>query len=257
MRILGRSLGAILLVISAVGMIACAASVIAIWVGRSLVVQRIERIETRLDAAIQRASSATRDVLGALETAREDVNRVGKDSAGLGSEPAKDRRTTGRLRKLIDREVGPNIGELRGRLATASEAAVVTASLLRSFQDLPLGQSSRIDPDKLERTTEQAAQLSAALQKLQAAIGEGDQPANEREVLSSANDIDLVLQRCQATVEDWQSQLEATREALAYFESHVNGWLAVVTIAVTVLCVWMGLGQISLSIHGWKRFRSA
>jgi hypothetical protein len=257
MSLLRRILGAIVLILATVGTICCAAGVIGISIGRPAVAQRIEKIDTRLGAALQRASSATREVQRALQKARADVNRVGKESAGLGADPVKDRLTAGILRKLIDREVGPNINDLGGRLATTSDAAVAAASLLRSFQELPLGQNSRIDPDKLERATAQASQLSAALQKLQTAIGEGDKTANEREVVCAANDVDLVLQRCQATVEEWQSQLDAVREALAYFEAHVSGWLTVATIAGTVLFAWVGLGQISLLAHAWKWFRRA
>jgi hypothetical protein len=257
MRFLGRIFGALPLVLSAVGIVGCAAGIIAIWVGRPAVARRVEQVDARLAAGIERASTATRDVQSALEKARADVGRVGKESSGLGTDPAKDRLTAGVLRNLIDRKVGPNINDLGGRLATMSDAAVAAASLLRSAQELPLGSATRFDPDKLERATEQASQLSAALQKLQTTIGEGDKTASEREVAAAASGIDLVLQRCQATVDDWQAYLDAAREDLAYFEAHVSGWLMVAAIAGTVLCAWVGLGQISLFAHAWKWFRSA
>jgi hypothetical protein len=201
---------------------------------------------------MQRASSATQEVQRALQKARADVDRVGKESAGLGTDPMKDRAKVGLLRNMIDRQLGPNINNLGGRLAVLSDASVAAASLLRSVQELPLAHAGRIDPDKLERATEQASQLSAALQKLQTTIGEGDKTAGEREVASAANGVDLVLQRCQATVEDWHSDLDAAHEALAYFEAHVSGWLMFAAIAGTVLCAWVGVGQISLFAHAWK-----
>ena len=178
-----------------VGTICCAAGVIGIPIARPAVAQRIEKIDTRLGAALQRASSATGEVQRALERARADVNPVGKESAGLGADPVKDRLAAAVLRKLIDREVGPIINDLGGRLATTSDVAVAAASMLRSFQELPLGRASRIDPDSLERATEQASQLSAALQKLQTVIGEGDKLANERDVVSAATDVDRVLRK--------------------------------------------------------------
>ena len=256
MRFLGRILGALVLVLSAVGIVCCAAGVIGIPIGRPAVAQRIERIDARLAAAIQRITSTTRDVQRALQKARADVDRVGKESVGLGSDPVKDRLAAGILRKLIDRELGPNINNLGGRLATVSDAAVVAASLLRSFQEFPLGQASGIDPDKLKQASEQVSQLSAALQKLQTTIGEGDKTANERDVAAAANGVDLVLQRCQVSVNDWLSHLDAAQEALAYLKVHVSGWLTVATIAGTVLCAWVGLAQISLFAHAWKWFRS-
>jgi hypothetical protein len=95
-----------------------------------MVAERIETIDARLGTALQRASSATGEVQRALQKARADVNRVGKESTGLGTDPLKDRLTAGILWKLIDRELGPNINDLVGRLATSTDAAVAAASLL-------------------------------------------------------------------------------------------------------------------------------
>jgi hypothetical protein len=222
-----------------------------------MVAQRVEKIDARLGAAMQRASSATLEVQNALQKARADVDRVGKESAGLGTDPdpTKDRAKAGLLRNVIDRQIGPNVNNLGGRLAVLSDASVAAASLLRSVQELPFVRPGPIDPDKLERATEQASQLSAALQKLQATIGEGDKTGGEREVAGAANGVDLVLQRCQVTVDDWQSDLDAAHEALAYFKAHVSAWLMLAAIAGTVLCAWMGVGQISLFAHAWKWFR--
>jgi hypothetical protein len=218
--------------------------------------QRVEKIDARLGAAMQRASSATQEVQHALQKARADVDRVGKESAGLGTDPMKDRAKAGLLRNMIDRQLGPNVNNLGGRLAVLSDASVAAASLLRSAQELPLVQTGRIEPDKLERATEQASQLSAALQKLQTTIGEGDKTGGEREVAAAANGVDLVLQRCQTIVDDWQSDLDAAQKALAYFESQVSGWLMLGAIGGTVLCAWVGVGQISLFAHAWKWLRS-
>ena len=252
MRFLGRILGAFFLVLSTVGTICCAAGIIGVWIGRPAVAQRVEKFDARLGAAMQRASSATQEVQRALSKARADVDSVGKESAGLGTDPAKDRAKAGLMRNMIDRQLGPNINNLGGRLAVLSDASVAAASLLRSVQELPFARAGPIDPDKLERATEQASQLSAALRKLQATIGEGDKTVGEREVTGAANGVDLVLQRCQATVEDWHSDLDAAHEALAYFEAHVSGWLMFAAIAGTVLCAWVGVGQISLFAHAWK-----
>ena len=257
MRFLRRILGAFFLVLSAVGTVCCAAGIIGIWIGRPMVAQRVEKINGRLDAAMQRASSAGQEVQHALQKALADVDRVGKESAGLGTDPAKDRVKAGLLRNVIDRQLGPNVNNLGGRLAVLSDASVAAASLLRSAQELPFARAGRIDPDRLERATEQSSQLSAALQKLQTTIGEGEKTGGEREVADAANAVDLVLQRCQATVDDWQSALDTAQEDLAYFEAHINGWLMLAAIAGTVLCAWVGVGQISLFAHAWKWMQSA
>src|SRR5262249_32831162 len=133
---------------------------------------------------------------------------------------------------------------------------VAAAALLRSFQNFSLGQGSRIDPDKLASATDQAAQLSAALAKLQAAVGEDDKAASAREVVPAGTGVDLVLQPCQAIVADWEATIESAREEAAFLKNRIPGWLTFAAIGATVLCAWMGLGQISLFAQAWKWFWS-
>jgi hypothetical protein len=46
-------------------------------------------------------------------------------------------------------------------------------------------------------------------------------------------DDDLVVQRCQAAVADWESTLATARTEVAFLKSRIPGWLALASIAVT------------------------
>jgi hypothetical protein len=66
-----------------------------------------------------------------------------------------------------------------------------------------------------------------------------------------------VLQKCQATVTDWQSDLDAARDDIAHVKAKILGWLTWAAVAVTVLCSWVAAGQISLFARAlrWCRGR--
>jgi hypothetical protein len=98
----------------------------------------------------------------------------------------------------------------------------------------------------LKRRTEKAQQLSATLRRLEAAVGEGDKETSHREVASATSQVDLVLQNCQAALDDWQSDLDAAHEDLARVKGQILGWLTYAAVAVTILCLWVGAGQVSL-----------
>ena len=187
-----------------------------------------------------------------LDKARVDLDRAHTEAANLGTEPEKNRRIANGLRKLIRQQLGPNINDLGGRLATGADAATVVASLLQSLQEIPFAESGRINADKLERAENQASHLAAALQKLQATIGEDDKVAVEPDVISASRDVKLVLQRCQTIVDDWGSDLEVIREELPRLKERILGWMTFAAITTTVLCVWVAISQISLFAHAWK-----
>jgi hypothetical protein len=255
MRWSRHALGAVVLALASLGVIGCATGAVGVWVVRPELSRRAETLDARVAAALERASAANEGVRHALKKARADVRRVSTGSAGLGPEPRKNRRVAGLLRKQIQRKVGPNIDDLGGRLARSSAAAVVAASLLHGLQELPLGAAGPLDPNKLGQAADQASQLSTALRKLQAVIGEGDQEATAHEVAAAAAQMDRVLQKCQARSEDWQSDLDAARDRQARLRERLPGWLLLGAVVVTVLCVWVGVSQVSLAAHAWKWLR--
>jgi hypothetical protein len=252
MGLLRRLGGAVVLLLSAAGISCCAAAVIGTWMFYHRVAEKVQTISARLDDGLQRVSAANQNVRSAVAKARGDVANVGQESADLGGGGEKNRRAARALRALIQEQAGPNIDELGGRLATLSDASVAVSSLLQSFQELPSGRSLRVEPDQLKRRAEEAQQLSATLRRLGTAVGDGDKEASSREVAAVTSQVDLVLQRCLLAVDDWQSDLDAAREDLARVKGQILGWLRCAAVAVTVLCLWVGAGQVSLFAHALK-----
>jgi hypothetical protein len=257
MGLLRRLVGAVVLLFAAVGTVCCVAGVFATWILYPGVSERVQRITDRLDTGLQRVSAANQNVQRAVGKARADLANVGKESADLGGGGAKSRRATRTIRALIRQQAGPNIDELGGRLATLSDSAVAVSSLLESFQEVPLAQASRIDPDQLKRRADEAQRLSSTLQRLEVTVGEGDTETDRQKVAAATSEVDVVLQKCRATVDAWQSDLDAARDDLAHIKAKMPGWLTCAAIAVTVLCLWVGAGQISLFAHAlrWCRGR--
>jgi hypothetical protein len=217
----------------------------------------VQRITDRLDTGLQRASAANQNVQLAVGKARANVANVGEESADLGDAGAKNSRARRTIRALLRQQAGPNIDELGGRLATLSDSAIAVSSMLESFQEVPLARASRIDPDQLKRRADEAQRLSSILRRLEDAVGDGDTETDRQKVAAATSEVDLVLQNCQATVDAWQSDLDTARDDLAHVKAKMPGWLTCAAIAVTVLCSWVGAGQISLFVHAlrWCRGR--
>jgi methyl-accepting chemotaxis protein len=246
MGLLRRLVGVVVLLLSTVGILCCVAGIIGIWMLCQGVSQRVQRISDRLDVGLQRVSAGNQNVQAAVAKARADVATVGKESADLGGGGEKNRRAARAIRTLIQQQAGPDMDDLGGRLATLSDSAVAVSSLLQSFQELPLVQASRIDPDQLQRRAGEAQQLSAILRRLEVTVGEGDKETSSQEVAAATTEVDRVLENCQATLTDWQSDLDAARDDLAQIKTRILGWLTWAAIAVTVLCSWVAAGQICL-----------
>lgn len=257
MSLLRRLVGALVLLLSTAALVGCLAAVVGVWVGRQRASEEVQTASARLDAALGRASAAGEKVRGALEKARGQVAQVGARSAGLRGGGEKARAVTDLLRLAVRQEAGPRISEAGGRLDTFADAAVAVASLLESLQGFPLPGAGRVSPERLERLAGQAARLSAALQKLQAVLGDGGGPAGEQDVAAAANAVEAVLERCQAAVDEVTAEVDAARGELPRLEARVLGWLLLGAVAVTAAGSWAAVSQVGMFAYGLRWFRGA
>jgi hypothetical protein len=249
---LRRLLGLIVLLVALVVLAGCVAGGVGIWPARQRAAEKVEDISQRLDRGLKRVESVNQRIKDALQRARADLAQVNKRSAELDGSTAKKRMTTVMLRQMLEQKIGPNVNQVSGRLNTLTDAAVVLASLLQSLEELPAGHKSVLSPDKLSRLAEVAAQLPGPLQKLQALLGDPDAAPEQGDVSAAANEVDLVLQRCQAIMDDWESNLQTATVEFHRIRDDIPTWLTRIAIAVTVVCAWVGLSQISLMAHAWK-----
>src|SRR5262249_1270853 len=137
------------------------------------------------------------------------------------------------------------------------DAAVAASSVLQSLQDVPLSRRGRIQPDQWEQWTDDAQSLSAALQRLKAAVGDGDRETDGREVAAATSEVGLALERCQGKLDDWQASLDATGVELQRVKDGMHGWLTVAAIGVTLFLAWMAVGQLSLFTQALRWCRGA
>ena len=252
MAVLRRLVAALALILSAVGTLGCVGAIIGIWVLYRGASERAPDTVARLDAALQRASAANQNLGRAVRKARADLAEVNRESGSLSKGGEKGRLAARTLKTLIQKKVGPDVEDLGGRLSTLSDAAVVISSLLQGLQELPAGRSDRVKPEQLQQWGEQAEQLSAGLRRLEAVIGDKGKTTGGQPVAAAASQVDLVLQRCQATVDAWQSHLDDARGEMREVQANIRGWVTLTAIAGTVLCGWVAAGQVSLFAHGLR-----
>jgi len=238
--------GVLVLLLSIVGIIGCVAGIIGIWIFSQRVSERAQRITERLDSGLERVAVASQNIQSAMARARTDMANIDKESANLSEWGEKNRRASRAIRTVLQQNARPDLDDLTGRLATLSDAAVAVTSLLQSFQEISPGRVSRIDPDDLQRRADDVQQISTTLRRLEAAVADDEKDAKQRDVEGAASEVDSVLARCQAAVDNWQADLSSVRADVARVREQAPRWMTYVAVAVTVLCLWMGAGQLSL-----------
>ena len=248
MRLLPRFGRAMVLLFSTVSVFCCVTGAIGVWIFCQHASRKVQNITARLDVGLERASVANQNVQRAVGNARAEVAKVGKESTDPGGGSERSRGASRALRTLIQQQVGPNLDDLSGRLATLSDTSVAVSALLQSFQ--LAGRSGRIKPDQLERWGDEAQQLAGKLRRLEAVVGNGEKADAGKEIVAATSEVDLILEKCRARMDVWQADLEAVRDELRQAKEEILSCLTPAAIVGTLLCLWMAAGQISLFAQG-------
>jgi hypothetical protein len=257
MDTLRRLLAVFVLLISVVVLLAAMAAVVGLWVVRGPATERLERLFDRADAVVKVAQAALARADGSLAKAAQSLNTVKEKHQELGSGADKDRAILNLIAMGINSEVAPEVQETRERLLAVTEAAVVLDSVLGDLNDLPAVSVSGPEAQRLGEIRQRLAQLAGITQQLGGMLNQG-QP--DKDALGSGVvDIDAILTKVRALVTEYTAKVAKAQEELAAWRARAFTWITIGVPAVSVLLVWIALGQVSLIAHAvsWLKERRA
>jgi hypothetical protein len=249
MRLRSRFVAGVVLALAVVGVAASVAGAVWVWKLYDRVADRVSVIADSMDGGLQRISDATDNLQLAVERARDDLAEVREESARLGPRGQQNPAAALAIATILQQRAGPDIDALSGKLVTLSDSAVAVASLLQSYQELMISDPSRLTPEQLAEWGEDAQTLSATLRRVESVVGSAE--ASGEDVTEAAVDVDRVLRRCQVRADSWHADVEGAREDFQEFRTDVRRWALKVSILLTLICVWVGAGQVSLFVHAW------
>ena len=248
--------GAMVLLLSAVGIVCCSAGIVGIWMFHQTE-SRSEDYHRPIDDGLQSACrSLARNASAALDKPARVWTTWKKAVPPLG---------------VAARQRTVSQPALSGSWSSSRSDAISTTSVcgwprcrrwprrvsssLQSFQESPPGQTGHIHRYKLEGRDGPGGDSPLPFRPLEVVAGDGNKESSEREVAAASSAVSLALQKCQAKVDDWQSQLETARQELQHARTEILRWFTPAMIAVAFACAWVAVGQVCLFGHAlhWLR----
>jgi hypothetical protein len=256
MVLLRRLSAVIVLFFSFVGILCCALVIAGIWIGQQKASQKIQAVSDRIDAGLQRASAANQNVRSALDKALADMRSVDEKAVEVRTGGEKGARAVRAVRTIVQQKAAPEVDDLGGRLDTLADAAAVASSLLQTVREVAPVRGIPIDADQLRQRSGDAQRASVVLHRLENVLDDENQQPNSDDITNATSQVELALQKCQETVNQWQEQIDSIREDLANITRKTIAWLAFAAVATTAIFAWIGLGQICLFARGLRWLRT-
>ena len=250
MNVCKRTLAALTLLLSAVGLLLSLAGGVGVWVVKGPATAKATRVFERIDGALGVADQSLEQVKTSLARAADRLDGVREKQGKLAQGP----RTSNPLRRLLARtvqqQIAPEVGTAHEKLHTVAEAAVVVNSVLEDVGNIPSLSVPGLDLGRLTEINSRLAEVGPAAWELSRLLGEPE--ANASDAGTQLSRVDQTLKTMQGLIADYELQLTQVRQRTEALRSRVLPWITPAAVLVSLACFWVALSQVSLLSHAWS-----
>lgn len=254
MRLMRRLAGLGSGIAGTVGFALAVAGLVGVWVGYVEVVRRVDRVFDRADEALGGIQENLRGVVDRLRETEAELEGVRKREAELASQPPAERAGRRAASRKAVEALGPGVGDARSTLVRATEAALVANGLLDALAELPAVERINVDTDRLKEASAELGELTERATR-QAEVLARLAPVGGPEVEGESSRAVEAVRKPIALAEAGRERVEDARQSIDAAHKRLMRWINGLAVALTVVLVWIGAGQLSLLVHGWKLVR--
>jgi hypothetical protein len=252
MRIARRLFGLLGGAAGAIGLVLCVAGIVACWWLHGEATRRADRTFGRVEDLL----ADVRDNLGQardrLRQTQAELDSVRERESNLAAQPPAERNARRALSRKAMTAIDPQLGDARGKLVRATEVGLVLRGVLDALAEIPLVERAGANADRLRESSTQLSELIQKADKLAGSLTGSPAEAPDASTADESSRLAEGVGRLVAALDEESSRADRAREATAERRSQIGRWITVAAAIVTVVLVWIGLGQFSLLGHGWK-----
>jgi hypothetical protein len=271
MQVLKKIVAAIVMVISALLLLAFLAGIVGTWIVRNDAIRVVGNVVTLADHSLQRAQTG----LGQMRTEVGDV-QTKLDSTVTGLESAGDRVDQTNLalvaaEALLNKDLTPGLQRLQDQVSDVRDRVAVIDDTIRVLQVLPMTRQNPL-VDAADALVERLKTFDQNVQETRQAV----QAAKTEVTQEAVATVTAPLKRASTAaggvndrLGELDSRLAATQVEVHTLQQRFNSLVTLLAAIGTLACLWLALAQLGLFVHAlgvftgrdplarWHRARSA
>jgi hypothetical protein len=257
MRMARRLIGTLGGTAGAVGLLLCIAGIVGCWWLRAEATRRAHRALGHAEELLVEVRDSLGQIGVRLRQTHQELDSIRHREADLAAHPPAERSTRKALSRKAIAAVSPQLGEARGQLAKAIEVGLVLNGLLDALAELPLVERTGVDTDRLKQSSAQLSELIEKADKLAGSLGRSAAEQPDATTTEESTRLAGSVGRLMAAMDEGSSRANEAREKIADRHARIVHWVSAAAVALTVILVWIGLGQFSLLVQGWNFVRKS
>lgn len=257
-----RSLGLLATLLGVAGILVCLVGAAGVWRVRGSVDDAMERVFGRIDDTMSelesRAEGATERITMARDSLRQlnqrVQQRVGELRAASPEEAAGIDELERALYARIDRtRDGINFMQTSVNLVEQIVEIVESSAMFLDRDAHAMNQlvaAVQAGHEEMEQVSALFEQAKSHLVEIRAKRNLSE---HAKQFTSLYSRLDTSLAATQRYANEFASGVTESRAEISNDGAGIRRWLAIGALLLTLVLFWMGLAQLCLAIHGWKR----
>ena len=257
MTALRRLAAIVIILLSILGLILCAASIIGTWVADSALINATTRILTLASASLNTADQAATAVANGITSIRDGIASINQSVTQAGDKLNQSTPVLDFVTSTVGEQLSPTIDNVREKATTLRDTVIGVNNTLEAINSIPgvnvptFTTQIQAIGDRLTAVRTAVQELGAYLANLKASAIDATVTA----VTSRTTKIDDALASIQTDVANFQTQVNNLQAQIAQLRAYIPVWLNITAIVITLVVLWFAFGQLRLIVYGRSLFR--
>ena len=247
---LNKILAVIVMVLTVVGALVCAAFLIGAWVINTPITNAATGSLLLVENFVGMAEQVTGQIDNNLEVMLSEVEDI--ENSLIEMEDAQKAQISANIQRRLDNLFGPLLTTSEAVIDPLSKGASTLNRTLRLVNLLP-GVDLPPVVEKLDPISDQLASLSAQIDSLQQAISNVNFDGSR--ILAILSKVSEKIGAVESEVSKYVAGMQQTLSASEELRSSIPGWVDLLSIVLSLLAILLGAGQVSLFIHARMWFK--
>lgn len=244
----------ILLVISALGIIAALFGVVGSWIVRNQITATTVELLTAGETAVSTASSSLNRVEERLDVTQQNITALENEIISAGQTVAETSLVGTVVSSRVSEETAVAVGEARATVVTIVETIYALDEAINAANRLPFVKLEGFVPTLVNDLVTGIEKLEADVATFRAAVAQRreDLAATSVSVLTGlTSEVSGSVGQVQTSLDAVNTQLRQTSDSLATAKVALPRTFTLIALAATVAFLFAGLAFASLLLHSW------
>jgi hypothetical protein len=258
MKTLKRVLAVVGIVLSILVLVVSLAGIVISWTAGGALKDVSDKILTGVERGLDVTDDALNRVDDRLSGARANINTVEEAVTQVGEDIEETNFALLLIEETVGEELLPKIESAQETLNTIRASVVAFNNTLEAANEIPFVSVPTLT-DELDAASERAAESKSAVDEMKTALKvakSGTVDGAVGAITQRTSKIDSAMEELQGDVADYQANITVVRDDVSSLKSRIRLWIDVVTIIVSVGCVWVAISQVAMLGLGGSYLRN-